>query len=423
MAEVAMVTVKDAGDVVREVATATALVALIGDVTASPPSNSLLDRLKVINTTLTSIFGAVDGLEGFTDGLEGFLDGVETLLTTANTNATTLQGLVDNLETYLDGVEGLIGTTNTNQAATTTAITAVTGTKAAGVAAASALLAAGVYNSTNPAPANGQQVALQLDSAGNLKVTGSGGGQQFAEDSAHASGDLGTMILGVRRDTQSTLAGTDGDYAPVQLTAAGSMRVEITNANNNARAAAANSAPVVLSTEDLAAVNAITTAVTALLTGPLKTGGMTVIKNLTMTIDTAVYASGDVIADTQQLDAAFRVADGSGVVQSLVLVDEGDQKQPLTIFFFGSSSTLGTENAAPSITDANAINIHGFVDIAAADYKDLGGVAVANIKNIGIPITAVSGTDDLYIAILNGSGAPDYVAGGDLKVRVGILQD
>lgn len=37
------------------------------------------------------------------------------------------------------------------------------------------------------------------------------------EDAAHASGDRGSFILGVRNTANSTLAGTDGDYAPVAV--------------------------------------------------------------------------------------------------------------------------------------------------------------------------------------------------------------
>lgn len=45
------------------------------------------------------------------------------------------------------------------------------------------------------------------------------------EDTAHTSGDLGEMMLGVRNDTPGTLAGTSGDYAPVQLDSEGMLRV------------------------------------------------------------------------------------------------------------------------------------------------------------------------------------------------------
>jgi len=46
-----------------------------------------------------------------------------------------------------------------------------------------------------------------------------------AEDSAHVSGDTGVMGLAVRSDAGGTLASTDGDYTPLQVDAAGALRV------------------------------------------------------------------------------------------------------------------------------------------------------------------------------------------------------
>ena len=48
-----------------------------------------------------------------------------------------------------------------------------------------------------------------------------------AEDAVHTSGDVGVMGLAVRRDADTTLAGTDGDYAPLQVNATGALKVEI----------------------------------------------------------------------------------------------------------------------------------------------------------------------------------------------------
>lgn len=50
-----------------------------------------------------------------------------------------------------------------------------------------------------------------------------------AEDAAHASGDTGVMALAVRRDADTTLAATDGDYVPLQCNASGSLKVAITS--------------------------------------------------------------------------------------------------------------------------------------------------------------------------------------------------
>ena len=44
-----------------------------------------------------------------------------------------------------------------------------------------------------------------------------------AEDAAHTTGDTGVMALGVRNDNLAALAGTDGDYAPLQVNAEGAL--------------------------------------------------------------------------------------------------------------------------------------------------------------------------------------------------------
>ena len=46
------------------------------------------------------------------------------------------------------------------------------------------------------------------------------------EDAAHSSGDTGVMPLAVRLDVAGTLAGTTGDYSPLQLNSDGELRVE-----------------------------------------------------------------------------------------------------------------------------------------------------------------------------------------------------
>lgn len=55
-----------------------------------------------------------------------------------------------------------------------------------------------------------------------------------AEDAAHATGDTGVMMLGVRKDTPGSLSGADLDYTPPQMTSSGGMRVAISESGNDA---------------------------------------------------------------------------------------------------------------------------------------------------------------------------------------------
>lgn len=76
--------------------------------------------------------------------------------------------------------------------------------------------------------------ATLIDSSNLLPATVSGvipgaGATQLgkAEDSPHASGDVGVMMMGVRNDSDATLAGTTGDYTPPQFDANGYLKVNI----------------------------------------------------------------------------------------------------------------------------------------------------------------------------------------------------
>jgi len=49
----------------------------------------------------------------------------------------------------------------------------------------------------------------------------------LAEDAAHVSGDPGVQALAVRKDSGAAIAGTDGDYSPLQVDASGNLRVNV----------------------------------------------------------------------------------------------------------------------------------------------------------------------------------------------------
>lgn len=136
-----------------------------------------------------------------------------------------------------------------------------------------------------------------------------------------------------------------------------------------------------------------------------------VVKSVSFTTDTSAYASGDLVADTQEIANAVYGLGGVVTLDSIVLTDGADQKVALYVVFLNASTSMGTENSAPNISDANvASKIIGHVAIAATDYVDVGGAGVATIKNIGLKLQAASTSGSLYVAIVNSTGTPTYAA-------------
>ena len=71
---------------------------------------------------------------------------------------------------------------------------------------------------------SGDYIPLIVDASGRLHVINSA--LEKAEDAAHTSGDSGVMALGVRTDTPAALAGTTGDYIPMMMDASGYLYVK-----------------------------------------------------------------------------------------------------------------------------------------------------------------------------------------------------
>jgi hypothetical protein len=158
-------------------------------------------------------------------------------------------------------------------------------------------------------------------------------------------------------------------------------------------------------------------------------GGKSAYRVITMSADTSILASGDIIADTQQYDAFFRKADGTGVINSITITEKDAQGAAYYILIHRTSTSLGSENSGPNITDANFVaGIQHIIAVATTDFVAVAssgtgsGTKVATLKNLGLPVMAVSGTDDLYFSILNATGTPTY-ASGEIQLGIGVMLD
>ena len=137
-----------------------------------------------------------------------------------------------------------------------------------------------------------------------------------------------------------------------------------------------------------------------------------------LSLDTSQYASGDVLADTQELADAVRVAGGSGIIHSILVQDDDDQAGALDIIILDDNTSIGTENAAVTMADND--NILGNVEVVAGDYVDMANSQHACKTNVGIVVKAKVNRS-LYIAVVS-RDTKTYTASG-ITLRFGILQD
>jgi hypothetical protein len=108
------------------------------------------------------------------------------------------------------------------------------------------------------------------------------------------------------------------------------------------------------------------------------------------------------------------------ILKSITVLDKADQKVALWFVFLNASTSMGTENSAPNISDTNAENILAVVPIATTDYVDIGTSAMAT-KECSVSLKLASGTTSLFVAIVNSTGTPTYAA-SDLVVKFGFLR-
>lgn len=150
----------------------------------------------------------------------------------------------------------------------------------------------------------------------------------------------------------------------------------------------------------------------------------------TLTIDTALYAAGDLMG---------AAAGGTGVasnpielvlpdtwnrahgylIQSVALVDLDKENAAIDVVFFNAEpdGTTFTDNAALDVADADMDKVAGVASINT--YASFSDNSFGQATNLGI-VVAQPG-DTLYACLVARSG-PTYTAANDLRLRVGIVR-
>jgi len=213
---------------------------------------------------------------------------------------------------------------------------------------------------------------LKLDTGG-LILPGTGASNLGkAEDAAHTTGDVGVMMLGVRNDADSALAGTDLDYTPIAVSSAGKV--------------------VIL--RDIQRIS-------------VQSGGLTTA--------TTSYTSGDQVGTQFTLANAARISGGGGIITGIQLISAADIIGPFDVVLTDSSITLASDNAAYAISDADALKIVALVNLSGA--YDIGNNRIAQAFNLAIPYVCSGGTS-LFAGLITRSSHTFFGSTTDLQLIV-----
>jgi hypothetical protein len=130
------------------------------------------------------------------------------------------------------------------------------------------------------------------------------------------------------------------------------------------------------------------------------------------------YASGDQMGAIIEIPAILPTNGGLAKLISVVVVDKDDEGGAFDLMLWSASVTLAADNAAVSISDADALLFLGKVAIASADYEDVGGAKLATKTGVAIPVTGASTSKSVYLSLIS-KDSKTYTATSDLVIKLG----
>lgn len=179
--------------------------------------------------------------------------------TRGTTSVTPIAGVVEtSAPTLTSGNAGALSLTTGGAVRVAVASGSVAGVveDAASTGAEEGVLMMGVRQDTlaSSTSADGDYAYPKFSAAGAMYVTGGGGGTQYAEDAAAASGDTGTLALVVRQDTPAGSTSADGDYTTAKSDSVG--RLWVNGSGVTQPVSIASGATSVAKAEDVASADA-----------------------------------------------------------------------------------------------------------------------------------------------------------------------
>jgi hypothetical protein len=133
----------------------------------------------------------------------------------------------------------------------------------------------------------------------------------------------------------------------------------------------------------------------------------------------SIYAAKDAIGGLLTFALAARTNVHSSILESVTIVDKGQQMSAMDLVLFNASLTAPTDNAAFDPTDTELLTCIGVVKVVAGDYFDFNDNSVAVVHpDLPIVVAATS----LY-GVLVSRGTPTYTSTSDIVVSITVRTD
>ena len=152
-----------------------------------------------------------------------------------------------------------------------------------------------------------------------------------------------------------------------------------------------------------------------------KVGASDAVVTITPTLAAEAHSAGDLLFDSTEVAGAVRANASTAIVESITIVDIGDQKPSIHLLFANAATDFGVPGGVPDPDDSEAATVIGVVEVDTADYVDLGGASVVTIPNIGLLLKAGAATTSVYLAGI-AVGTPTPASTSDLKIAIGFLR-
>jgi hypothetical protein len=140
--------------------------------------------------------------------------------------------------------------------------------------------------------------------------------------------------------------------------------------------------------------------------------------SVTPTVDTAAFATGDIIGTKMAFNVMPFKDRGGCILDQVMIADLAKQALAIDLVLFGTdpAATTFTENAAGDVDDADLSKVIGVVSLTTHVALNDNGLTYA--RGIGLPIRIAPDHNGMIYGVLVARGSLDYVAATDVTVTL-----